>query len=128
MNSEQLEAWVAGYVRAWETNEPAEIGRLFAEDAVYFTAPFREPLRGREAIAADWIERKDEPGTWTFDHEILAVCDDIGFVQGRTDYAATADGPATTYSNLWVVQLDAAGACTAFTEWWMEQPREGTKT
>ena len=121
MNPHQLDAWVAGYVRAWETNDPADIGRLFAEDSVYFTAPYRKPLRGRERIVADWIERQDEPGTWTFTYEIHAVCDDLGFVQGRTEYAGTADDPATTFSNLWEIRLDADGRCTSFTEWWMEQ-------
>ena len=124
MNVQQLEAWVAAYVRAWETNDPEDIGRLFAEEAVYFTAPFREPLRGRERIVADWLERKDEPGTWAFASEVHAICDDLGFVRGRTDYAATANAPATTYSNLWEIRLDAEGRCTSFTEWWMEHPRE----
>ena len=30
-----LDAWVAGCVRAWETNDPDEIGRLFTDDALY---------------------------------------------------------------------------------------------
>ncbi len=121
MDARQLEEWVAGYVRAWTTNDPGDIGRLFAEDARYFTAPHAEPWRGREGIVAGWIERKDEPGTWTFRHEIVAVCDDVGFVRGWTDYAETADSPATRYSNLWVIRLDSKGRCRAFTEWWMER-------
>ena len=123
MNRQQLDNWVAGYVRAWETNDPADVGRLFAEDALYFTAPHREPWRCREAIVAGWLDRDDQPGTWTFAHEIVAVCDDLGFVQGRTDYAATSDGPAETYSNLWVIRLDAGGRCLIFTEWWMQHPQ-----
>ena len=122
LDKQQLESWVGGYVRAWEANDPDDIGRLFTEDALYFAAPHREPWRGREEIVAGWLDRKDEPGTWTFAHEIIAVCDGIGFVQGRTDYAPTSDGPAQAYSNLWVIRLDAAGRCMAFTEWWMQQP------
>ena len=30
--------------------------------------------------------------------------------------------PPHTYSNLWVVRLDAEGRCTEFTEWWMRHP------
>ncbi|MGH2560614.1 MAG: YybH family protein [Thermomicrobiales bacterium] len=105
-----------GYVRAWESNDPADIGRLFAEDAEYFTAPFREPQRGRDEIVADWIDRKDDPGTWRFNYEILDVAGDLGFVHGKTEYA---DGP-TTFANLWVIRLDADGQCLEFTEWWME--------
>jgi hypothetical protein len=27
----------------------------------------------------------------------------------------------STYSNLWVIRLDAEGRARAFTEWWMDQ-------
>jgi ketosteroid isomerase-like protein len=121
LNNDLLTTWVEGYVRAWETNDPADIGRLFADDARYFTAPHRQPLRGRDAIVADWLERKDDPGTWSFSWEILAVAGDLGFVQGRTDYVPTADEPAHAYSNLWVIRLDAGGRCVEFTEWWIER-------
>ena len=132
MDRERLKTWVGGYVRAWETNDPDEIARLFAEDALYYTAPGREPWRGREAIVAGWLARRDEPGTWTFRHEILAVVGDpsagtkqtVGFVRGWTDYAATAGGPATSCDNLWVIRLDAAGRATEFTEWWMERGKQ----
>jgi uncharacterized protein (TIGR02246 family) len=47
--------WVDGYIRAWKTNDPADIGRLFTEDARYFTAPYRQPWTGRDAIVAGWL-------------------------------------------------------------------------
>jgi ketosteroid isomerase-like protein len=46
---------------------------------------------------------------------VLAIADDIAFVQGQTDYAS--DGK--TYSNLWVIRM-RDGRCSEFTEWWME--------
>ena len=116
MDAQDLETWVGGYRRAWETNEPADIARLFTEDATYYTAPFREPWRGRDAIVAGWLDRKDEPGRWSFRHEILAVADGLGFVRGWTRY----QDPPSEYSNLWVVRLEADGRCSDFTEWWME--------
>jgi hypothetical protein len=39
-------------------------------------------------------------------------------VRGSTRYLATG----RTYSNLWVIVLDADGRCREFTEWWMEHP------
>lgn len=116
-NANDLTAWLDGYVRAWTSNDPAEIGALFAEDAVYFTSPFGVPDRGREEIVAKWREEPDEPGSWTFHHEILAVAGDLGFVRGRTTYA----DPPAAYANLFVVRLDAVGRCTEFTEWYMEE-------
>ena len=116
MDSMALEAWLEGYVRAWETNDPEDVGGLFTEDARYYTAPFREPWRGRDGIVAGWLERKDEPGTWSFRHEVLAIAGDLGFVRGWTTYL----NPPTEYSNLWMIRLAPDGRCAEFTEWWME--------
>ena len=104
------------YVRAWNSNDPAEIGALFTDDAEYFTAPFRSPWRGRGAIVAGWLEHKDEPGETTFEWQRVAVTDDVVVVRGTTTY------PDETFSNLWVIQLDSAGRCRRFTEWWMQHP------
>jgi ketosteroid isomerase-like protein len=109
--------WVADYVSAWESNDPSEIGALFTDDAVYLTAPDAEPRRGRDEIVAGWLEDHDEPGTWSFDWEILHETPEIVFVQGRTDYPSSK-----LYLNLWVIRLDEHGRATSFTEWYM--PRE----
>jgi uncharacterized protein (TIGR02246 family) len=110
-----IERWVGEYVRAWSSNDPEDIGGLFTDDANYYTAPFRQPWSGRNAIVRDWIDRKDEPGDWKFRSDVLAIADDVAFVQGQTDYAS--DGK--TYSNLWVIRM-REGRCSEFTEWWME--------
>lgn len=115
MERKDVERWVEEYVRAWSSNDPEDIGGLFTDDASYYTAPFREPWSGRDAIVRDWIDRKDEPGDWTFRSDVLAIADDIAFVQGQTDYAS--DGK--TYSNLWLIRM-RDGRCSEFTEWWME--------
>src|SRR5436190_22430265 len=108
-----------GYLQAWESNQPDDIGRLFTDGAVYYTAPDREPWRGRDAIVQGWIGRKDQPGDWTFRYELLAIADDIAFVRGWTGYKTDTD-----YSNLWMISLDEEGRASEFTEWWM--PIEGT--
>src|SRR5437588_11945095 len=119
MERADLERWVDGYVRAWASNDPAEIGALFTDSASYYTAPHREPWRGRGAIVDGWLGRKDEPGQWEFRYEVLAVAGDLGFIKGVTRYR----NPAVDYSNLWVIRLGAEGRCSEFTEWWMEQDR-----
>jgi ketosteroid isomerase-like protein len=110
-----LERWVEGYLAAWSSNDPQDIGRLFTDDARYNTAPHREPWKGRQGIVEGWIDRKDEPGEWDFRYEVLAIADDLGFVRGWTTYHTDEDD----YSNLWVIRLDDAGRCSEFTEWWM---------
>lgn len=45
MNAATLRAWVQGYRRAWERNDPHEVGALFTDDATYALRPFGEPTR-----------------------------------------------------------------------------------
>ena len=110
-----VEAWVRRYVEAWRSNDPAEIGDLFTQEAEYFTAPYREPWRGREAIVRGWQGRPEPPDTWTFQFEVAGVDGDTGFVRGRTDYT-TGEG---TFANLWLIRLDDEGRAFEFVEWWM---------
>jgi hypothetical protein len=111
-----LREWVEGYVRAWDSNDPDDIGALFTDDAVYLTEPYAEPWRGREAIVSGWLKNKDEPGDATFDWRPLLESPEVSILTGTTVY----HDPPRTYSNLWVIRLDPDGRCREFTEWWME--------
>ena len=115
MDAAAVDRWVQGYVKAWETNDGGDIEALFTEDALYYTAPHREPWRGRTGIVKGWLDHRDEQGDWSFRHEIMAICDDVAFVRGWTGYRAHPD-----YANLWVIRLDDGGRCSEFTEWWMQ--------
>ena len=117
VESKDVDAWIQGYVAAWNSNDPEAIGGLFTDDARYYTAPHREPWSGREGIVSGWLERKDEPGSFDFRHEVTAVCDGVAFVRGWTAYR----DPPLRYSNLWVIRLNEDGRCSEFTEWWMEE-------
>lgn len=116
---DRISTWVDGYVRAWNSNTPADIGALFAEDATYYTEPYRDPWRGRGAIVEHWLQHQDAPGETTFTWHPIVVGDNLAIIQGTTTY------PDRTFSNLWVIRLDADGRCREFTEWWMEQPAAG---
>lgn len=113
----QLTDWINGYVRAWNTNDPADIGALFTGDAEYYTAPYRPPWRGRDQIVRDWLARADQPGETSFEWRPVVVTEDVSVVEGITRY------PKETFRNLWVIRLDGDGRCREFTEWWMEEPR-----
>ncbi|MBC8075552.1 MAG: nuclear transport factor 2 family protein [Chloroflexales bacterium] len=120
MNRDAIALWVDGYVQAWQTNEPDTIARLFTEDATYAASPFDAPWQGRAAIVAGWLGRRDAPGTWTFRYAVLAVTADGGVVRGWTTYPALQQ----EFSNIWLIQLNERGQCTAFTEWWMQRPAD----
>ncbi len=82
MTTESVAAWVDRYVAAWESNDPAAIGGLFAADASYRQRPSDESWQGRDVIVANWLDIKDDPGTWTFRSDVLAAADDLAFVRG----------------------------------------------
>lgn len=115
--SERTSNWVAGYLRAWRSNDPADIGALFTDDAVYLTAPDAEPRRGREAIVAGWVDDADAAGSWSFEWHVVHEASGIAIVQGRTDYPAERD-----YLNLWVIRFAPDGRASEFTEWYMPRP------
>lgn len=112
-----VSAWIARYLRAWSSNEPADIEALFTPDAIYRPTPHSDGWRGRDAIVAGWLDRRDDPGTWSFEHTILAVDADVAVVQGRTVYTA----PPLDYSNLWVLRLEPDGRCRDYVEWWVDR-------
>ncbi|MFE3449483.1 YybH family protein [Nonomuraea sp. NPDC059194] len=109
-----LVSWMDAYVRAWHTNDPADIGALFAEDAAYYTEPYAQPWRGRDTIVKEWLARKDDDGPSAFEYEPVAITPDVAVVKGVTTY------PDTAFSNLWLITLDADGRCAEFVEYWME--------
>ena len=118
MNLDDVDRWIAGYVRAWTSNDSGDIGALFTDDAQYRTEPYADPWVGRDEIVRQWLESKDEPGTWAFRSEPLALAGDVAFVRGWADYT---DGEPRRYHNLWVIRLADGGRASEFTEWFMKQ-------
>jgi hypothetical protein len=41
------------------------ISNIFTDGTTYAYRPWDEPIKGREAIVADWLSDQDAPGTWT---------------------------------------------------------------
>ncbi|GAA2752610.1 nuclear transport factor 2 family protein [Amnibacterium kyonggiense] len=110
-----IERWMAGYVSAWESNDPDAIAALFSEDATYRFYPWADPAVGSAAIVARWLDGADAPDDHAFSWSLIGSDGGRRFVQGRTVYT---DG--RTYENLWIVDLREDGRATAFTEWYME--------
>lgn len=119
IDTEHVRGWVDAYLSAWTSNDGTDIEALFTPDATYRHRPYREPITGRAAIVADWIEHKDEPGSWQAQFEPLIVHENLAIVTGSVDYTN-----AERYSNLWVVRFDDDGRCADYTEWWMERPAD----
>ena len=124
MNRQSLQEWLDKYVDAWRTYDPAQIGDLFSEDALYIYSPFDEqnPLRGREAIVADWLKEPDPVGSWEAHYVPIAVEGNVGVAQGRTRYFSPDGTIKREFDNIFVLQFNEPGRCTRFSEWFM-QPR-----
>ena len=117
-HTDRVTAWVERYVRAWNSNDPADIGALFTDDARYYTEPYAGAWTGRQQIVDGWLEHRDEPGETTFSWRPVVSGPDLAIVQGETTYRT----PPRTYSNMWVIRLAADDRCAEFTEWWMKHP------
>ncbi len=124
MTHDSLQAWLDRYVAAWRTYDADQIGALFSADAHYLYQPFDEqdPVRGRAAIVANWLEDPDVAGSWDAHYVPITVEGDIGVAQGRTRYFRPDGTLDREFANLFVVHVDAAGQCTQFTEWYMQRP------
>lgn len=112
---QRFDEWVKGYVRAWNSNERADVERLFAPTALYYTEPYAEPWRGRDEIVEGWLKQKDEPGDTDFKYEVIAVEGELGVVRGTAHYKTSGK----SYSNLWLIRLDSEGVAREFVEYWM---------
>ena len=122
MDRSAVQAWLDRYVHAWGSNDAGEIATLFTEDATYSYGPFREDVKGRDAIVSSWLEEPDEPGSWSAEYHPVAVEDDTAVANGRSRYFHPDGSPRTEYDNIFLIRLDDDGRCVEFREWFVERP------
>jgi hypothetical protein len=124
MDHKSVQLWLDKYVEAWKTYDPEHIGDLFSENALYFYSPWDEdnPIRGREAIVAEWRREPDASGSWEARYEPIVVEGDVAVAQGRTRYVRPDGSIDRQFNNIFVLHFDKSGRCERFTEWYM-QPR-----
>lgn len=107
--------WISKYEGAWRTAGTLDLNELFSPHAAYRAAPFDEPLRGVEEIAAFWeAERESYDEAFTLTAAIVAAEADTAVARIEVVYGAPA---SRTYRDLWIITLDNRGLCTDFEEW-----------
>jgi nuclear transport factor 2 (NTF2) superfamily protein len=119
MTHDDVARWLDAYIDAWTTYDPDAIGALFTEDVEYRYRPSDEPVRGRDAIVADWLEDPDEPGTYTAAYAPWAVEGRRAVATGTSRY--DSDGTKRAYSNVFLLEFDDDGRCASFTEVFVEE-------
>ncbi len=123
MTRDDVKRWLDDYVAAWQSYDPVAIGDLFGEDAEYRYHPWDEdPVRGRDAIVANWLESADPAGTWEARYEPYAVGDDRATAIGTSRYLNPDGSFRGLYYNHWTLRFDADGRCVDFVEYYMELP------
>ena len=111
-------AWLQAYVQAWKSYDERAIGELFSEDAVYLPNPFYEPLRGRDAIVAFWLEEPDQKGTFDAEYEPLLIEGNRAVTNGWSRYFESGGKTLKfEWSNIFVLQFDGQGRCSEYREW-----------
>lgn len=122
INDSTVAAWLDSYVAAWKSYDPQTIGSLFSEDALYYYGPFEEPVRGRKAIVASWLEKPDTPGTYDAEYRPIAIQGDLAVTNGRSRYFEKGTSTLVReYDNIFVLRFNNAGECTEFREWYMQK-------
>jgi len=114
--------WLQNYVSAWKSYDADAIRALFSENAAYRFNTFDEPVQGREAIVANWLENRDKPNTYDAQYQAIAVDGSTAVAQGYTQYFKP-DGKTLEreFANLFVLKFDADGRCADYCDWYMQK-------
>ena len=122
MDRETLQSWLDRYVEAWGSYDAEQIGGLFSDDAEYRYHPWDEPIRGRDAIVASWLEDRDEAGSWRASYAPFAVDGNDAVATGTSTYLKADGSVDRTYHNAYVMRFSDDGRCRSFTEWFIREP------
>jgi len=113
ITNDQVDAWVAGYVQAWNSGNPTDLDAIFAEGAESYEWPYDTSWVGLDEIKEGWTTRVPwQEGGWKFSWTLLAINGDTFAIQGLGVYEKLG-----TFDNLWVVTLNGEGMCTTFRMW-----------
>jgi hypothetical protein len=117
MDRATFERWLERYVEAWKTYDEDAIGDLFSESATYRYHPWDDPVAGRAAIIADWLENREDPDSWAAEYHPWAIDGDRAVAVGVSRYLG--EGRPTVereYHNVFLCRFDEDGRCLEFTE------------
>jgi ketosteroid isomerase-like protein len=127
MDRSGVQDWLDRYSAAWLSYDEDDIRALFAPDARYRYHPYdpdSETVVGVDAIVKDWVDNRDEAGTYDSHYEPYAVDGDRAVAVGWSRYYddAAKSKLSREFRNVYLLQFDAEGRCTDFTEFFMETP------
>ena len=107
--------WLEGYFAAWVSNDPDDVAALFAEDAVYWIDPFRDPHRGRDQIVSAWVSEPQEDVAYAY--EPLAVTGDVGIAHWNLSAASPGAPGRAEFDGILLIRFASDGRCLEHREW-----------
>jgi SnoaL-like domain len=117
----RIDEWLDRYRRAWTTDDKDDVARLFSDDVRYCTAPYRDPIVGRDAVVDWWLKLRESDIPWTFAPEVLAQEGELFVVRGVTTYPEGTEGAEgrEVFHNLWLVTFGGGDRVGEFVEYWV---------
>jgi uncharacterized protein (TIGR02246 family) len=112
-----VQAWLAGYRRAWEQGDPEAAAALFTEDAVYHSSPFREAHVGHDGIRAYWANATGSQSGTRVQFGGPVVEGDRVAVEWWATFTDADDGEVTLPGIL-MLRFAPDGRCAALREAW----------
>ena len=125
MTRDDVQRWLDRYIEAWRSYDPDAIGDLFSSDVEYRFLPWQDPVVGRDALVSEWLDNKDEPGSWRAKYTAWASDGDRAVASGSSEYF-TPDRTAIdrSFHNIFLIEFDGDGRARRFTELWGEVPKK----
>jgi hypothetical protein len=114
----RLEAWLAGYERAWEQRDANLAVALFTENARYHEMPFDAPKADRSGIREYWTTVTADQRNVDFKSEIVAVNGRTGVARWSASLTSAASGARVELDGVFVLTFDEGGLCSELREWW----------
>jgi hypothetical protein len=122
MDHARAQDWLDRYVAAWRSNDADLITPLFAADVTYRFYPHGDPVVGRDAVVASWLDDPDDPESWDAHYAPYAVDGNRVVATGESRYFAHDDQAERVYHNCYLIEFDDDGRCRAFTEYYVKVP------
>jgi ketosteroid isomerase-like protein len=118
LTKSSLQAWLARYESAWEMRDADRAAALFTQNALYSEMPFDAPKSGRAGIRDYWAMVTADQGDIEFRSEAIAVAGNTGVAHWSATFKLESTGAKVELDGIFVLELDASGACTSLREWW----------
>ncbi len=127
MSPVALDGWLQSYGLAWQRKDPVAFSELFSAEAAYYWGPFREPQRGRQAIASAVRAAFSGQSEVHFKYWILAGSAAPFVAHWTCEFTRICSGRRITIDGIFVLRFDNQGQCEEFREWWhSNEPESGS--